>query len=302
MNKPSSSPFDLYDDIAYQAWRTHKLEHAPADLEALIVEVNDLNQLRPLEMEAISACIRNSNMAIYASRQGHDEDKTMMRSFGRQFGLEQLDHNMGADDEGITELEVKSDAAHQRYIPYSNRAIHWHTDGYYNTPQQTIRGLLLHCVEPAFRGGENALLDHELAYIHLRDINPAYIVALMQEDAITIPANIIDGKEIRPARSGPVFSLDTNGNLHMRYTERARNVIWKDDPMVTEAIDSLVALLHSDSRFIYRGTLHPGQGLICNNVLHDRSAFENTDTQQRMLYRLRYYDRIRLPDGQTVNP
>lgn len=294
MTAPSNSPFDLDNDSAYQAWRDEKLDHAPVNIEALIVEVRNLGSLRRAEKDALTSCIKACNMAIYASAQGRDEDKKMMRQFGAQFGLERLDHNMGADDEGITELEVKDDTLHRRYIPYTNRAIHWHTDGYYNTPEHTIRGLLLHCVEPAGSGGENALLDHELAYIYLRDINPAYIQALFQNDAMTIPANIVDGEELRPDRIGPVFSLDAQGNLHMRYTERARNVVWKDDPMVTRAVAALVELLHSDAPYIYRGTLHQGQGLICNNVLHDRSGFENKDGQNRLLYRLRYYDRIKL--------
>jgi len=292
MNSLSDSPFDLDNHSAYRRWRDIKLSNIPLNISALIVEVEDLGNLRKAEKSALSARISSCNMAIYASAQGHDEDKRMMRQFGAQFGLENLDHNMGADDEGITELEVKHDALHGRYIPYTNRAIHWHSDGYYNAPQQTVRGLLLHCVEPAAQGGENALLDHELAYIYLRDLDPQYIRALTQADVMTIPANIIDGKTLRPDRSGPVFSLDTQGNLHMRYTERARNVIWKEDPVVTAAVSALVELLHSDAHYIYRGTLQPGQGLICNNVLHDRSKFENDEGKNRLLYRLRYYDRV----------
>ena len=294
MKPHSRSPFDLDDDHAYQIWRDEKLAHIPVDTSALIVEVKDLNNLSKVEKDKLSSCIKVCNMAIYASAQVRDEDKSMMRNFGRRFGLERLDHNMGADNEGITELEVKSDPLHSRYIRCSNRAIHWHTDGYYNTPEQTIRGLLLHCVEPAAEGGENALLDHELAYIHLRDRNPAYIRALMQPDAITTPANIVDGKTLRPARSAPVFSVDMQGNLHMNYTERARNIEWKNEPDVSKAVKALVALMHSDANYIYRGTLQPGQGLICNNVLHDRSGFENSASQARLLYRLRYYDRIAL--------
>lgn len=293
MKPHALSPFDLDNDHAYQIWRDEKLAHIPIDISALIVEVKDLNSLSKTEKDKLSASIKVCNMAIYASEQGQDGNKRMMRQFGRQFGLEQLDHNMGVDD-GITELEVKTDPLHGRYIPYSNRAIRWHTDGYYNTPEQTIRGLLLHCVEPAATGGETALLDHELAYIHLRDLNPAYIRALMQPDVITIPANIVDGKTLRPGRSAPVFSIDMRGNLHMNYTERARNIEWKDQPRVSEAIKALVELMHSDAHYIYRGTLHPGQGLICNNVLHDRSAFENSARQARLLYRMRYYDRITL--------
>jgi hypothetical protein len=33
-------------------------------------------------------------------------------------------------------------------------------------------------------------------------------------------------------------------------------------------------------------------GLLCNNVLHDRSAFSDDPSRPRLLYRARYLDRI----------
>ena len=290
----SGNPFDLHNDDAYQAWREQKLQNIPSGIESLIVQIDDLEAPRKSEIAALAERIQRCNMAIYAGPPC--ADKTVIRSLNRLFGLERLDHNMGADDEGITELEVKHDEMHRRYIPYSNRAIHWHTDGYYNPSEQTIRGLALHCVEPAAEGGENSLMDHELAYIHLRDLSPDYIHAMMQHDAMTIPANIIDGEQLRPAISVAVFSIDSGGHLHMNFTERARNIEWKADTLVAGAVKALKALLHSDSAYIYRGTLQSGQGLISNNVLHDRSGFNNDNTHSRLLYRLRYYDRIKLED------
>ena len=46
-----------------------------------------------------------------------------------------------------------------------------------------------------------------MAYILLRDENPDYIRALMQPDAMTIPANVEQGIEIRPHRPGRCFPL-----------------------------------------------------------------------------------------------
>jgi hypothetical protein len=34
-------------------------------------------------------------------------------------------------------------------------------------------------------------------------------------------------------------------------------------------------------------------GVICNNVLHARTAFRDDPSRPRLLYRARYYDRIR---------
>ena len=80
----------------------------------------------------------------------------------------------------------------------------------------------------------------------------------------------------------------------MRYTMRKRNVVWKDDPLVAAAVDWLKAMLTGDSPHIFRATLQPGWGLLSNNVLHDRSAFEDDEdpAKKRLLYRARYADRI----------
>ncbi len=235
---------------------------------------------------------RKTNMAIYAGPAGNDPDKAIPKSLGKQFGLTELDYNMGADDDGVTSLQVVEDKWRSGYIPYTNRPIHWHTDGYYNLPERQIHGLLLHCVSAAASGGENALLDHEIAYIHLRDKNPEYIHALMAANVMTIPPNNENGEQLRPARSGPVFSVLEDGNLHMRYTARTRSIEWSPDPLTRAAVQTLETFLDSPSPYIYRATLQPGQGLISNNVLHDRSGFDEDDEHKRQLYRLRYYQRI----------
>ena len=288
-----SNPFDPDNDSAYQAWREYKLEDYPEQLEYLIVEVNDPRQLTKAEHEAIHNRCRKTNMAIYAGPTGSDPDKAIPRSLGKQFGMTELDYNMGADDDGVTSLKVVEGKWRSGYIPYTNRPIHWHTDGYYNLPERQIHGLLLHCVSAAASGGENALLDHEIAYIHLRDANPDYIRALMAENAMTIPPNNENGEQLRPARSGPVFSVLEDGSLHMRYTARTRSIEWSPDPLTQSAVKTLEAFLDSSSPNLYRATLQPGQGLISNNVLHDRSGFDDDDEHTRQLYRLRYYQRIK---------
>jgi len=289
----NNSPFNLDNDSAYQAWRAYKLENYPRELSDLVIEINDPRQLSRAEHEAILARCQAANMAIYASSV-KGEDKAIVRELGKQFDLNQLDSNMCADDDGITSLTVAEKGMRQTYIPYTNRPIHWHTDGYYNSLDKQIYGLLLHCVRSASEGGKNALLDHEIAYIMLRDENPDYVRALMQPDAMCIPPNVTKVEEIRPTRCGPVFLLTPAGKLHMRYTKRTRSITWKPDKMTQAAVQFLENLLDNDSPYIFRATLQTGQGLICNNVLHDRSGFtDSTETnQQRLLYRARYYQRI----------
>jgi alpha-ketoglutarate-dependent taurine dioxygenase len=291
-NTGRHSPFDPDNVPAYEAWRDRKLTDYPADIGELVVEVRDPRKLTPAEHAELHDRCRKTNMAIYAGPTGADPDKAIPALLGEQFGLTRLDCNMGADDDGITSLRVVAGEWRGSYIPYTNRPIHWHTDGYYNTAEKQIRGLLLHCVATAASGGENALLDHEIAYIHLRDLNPDFIRALQAPEAMTIPANIENGTEIRPARSGPVFSTLADGSLHMRYTARSRSIEWAADALTREAAAALQSFLQSDSPWIYRATLQPGQGLLSSNVLHDRSGFTDSDTHTRQLYRLRYYQRV----------
>ncbi|HHJ17349.1 MAG TPA: taurine catabolism dioxygenase TauD [Gammaproteobacteria bacterium] len=286
------NPFELENTAAYAAWREKKLAQHPQQAESLIVEVKDPCKLSQDEREAILECCARANMAVYKGPTGTDPDKRIPATFGAQFGLRNLDRNMGSDDDGITALQVVNSEWRGRYIPYTDRTIHWHTDGYYNALDQQIFSLLLHCVRPAESGGENAVLDHEIAYIRLRDEKPAYIEALMAPDAMTIPANVEQGVEIRPARSGPVFSVNGGRRLHMRYTARTHSIVWKQDAVTQAAVHALETLLSSDDPYIFRLTLQPGWGLISSNVLHDRSRFEDNPDRPRLLYRLRYFDRI----------
>ena len=167
-------------------------------------------------------------MAVYASPLAGVADKDIPRRLGARLGLARLHANPLADEDGISSLEAAPEKAGRGYIPYSNQRLLWHTDGYYNAPEQRIRAFILHCVRPAAAGGENRLLDPEIAYILLRDADPQYVKALSAPDAMTIPANAADGAELRPAQTGPVFSADA-GALHMRYTARTRSIEWRPD-------------------------------------------------------------------------
>jgi len=287
----SANPFDLESQAGYLRWRAWKLEQAPRSANEIIIEVNDPRALSAPERAVLLACVRRCNMAVYATHV-REEDMAIPRLLGRQFGLESLDANWLADEDGISEIKVSAGGMRQSYIPYTDRAIKWHTDGYYNTPQRTIRGMVLHCVRGAAQGGENRLLDHEMAYLLLRDENPDFIYALMQPDAMVIPERTDEDGVARAAQSGPVFSLDENQNLHMRYTARTRSIAWKQDAATQAAVAALEKLLAEDTSHILHARLEPGMGLLCNNVLHDRAAFSDHPSHPRLLYRARYHQRI----------
>lgn len=293
VRNPALSPFSLENDDIYLRWREQKLLDYPETLGDLLVEINDPRTLSKNEHAALLELCRKANMAVYFSKTGTDPDPEIPLSLGRRFGLQTLNHNWLADETGLTSLTVRDEGIRRNYIPYTNRAINWHTDGYYNAANRQICALNLHVVQQAANGGENALLDHELAYILLRDKNPEYIRALMAPGVMTIPARIDEGGTLaRREVAGPVFSILPSGDLHMRYTIRVNNVIWADDPLSREALAYLQEILHSDSPYIFQGRLESGMGLISNNVLHDRAAFTDDAVHKRHYYRARYYDRL----------
>jgi alpha-ketoglutarate-dependent taurine dioxygenase len=288
----TASPFDPDNDIGYRRWREEKLARYPASLSALTVEVRDPRALTAAERDALVAVVRRANLVVYACGI-HAAEPDIPRALGRQFGLARLDRNFLADDDGVSRVTVAREKERGEFIPYTNRPIGWHTDGYYNPPDRRIRAMLLHCVRPAAEGGENTLLDHEIAYLRLRDENPAHVRALMLPDALTIPAREDEDGIARPAETGPVFSSEPqNGALHMRYTARTKSIEWKRDAAVAAAVAALARMLATPSPYHHRITLQTGMGVLCNNVLHERTGFVDDADAPRLLFRARYYDRV----------
>ena len=286
---------DLDDLAAYRRWREGKFDSAPRRIEDILVALDDPRALTSRQRDALLERCATTNMAIYTSNTVGEEDKEIPRQLGAQLGLHRLDSHWLTDDDAISPISVSG--AEQRgerkeFIPYTDKPIRWHTDGYYNLPERTVRGLLLHCVERAESGGENRLLDHEIAYILLRDENPDHVRALSQADVMTIPARNDENGIARAAQSGQVFSVDGEGLLHMRYTARRISIEWRGDAATQAAVAALARILAAPTPWTLRGRLEPGMGLICNNVLHDRAGFVDTSQRRRLLYRARYHERI----------
>ena len=286
------SPFVLKNEGEYRAWRARKLalrRQLPADR---VFELDADGGIPPTSIEALRLQIDAHNFAIFESQR--ELDKTAFLALNRQFGLRRLDSNSGADEDGVTCLRVVEDSDRRaQYIPYTNRALSWHTDGYYNPPGRRVNAFALYCVNQASRGGGNHLFDHELMYILVRDRAPGLLAALMAEDMMRIPANIQDNRVVRAEETGPVFALHTGGcNLLMRYTSRPRNIVWKADRRSAQALD-LVREILLDGEAAIDIRLQPRQGMVCNNVLHGRQAFHDSDFEPaRLVYRARYQDSI----------
>jgi len=296
LQHPIQDRFALAQPQSYLRWREEKLARYPRRAEDLVVEVRDPRALSDSEAGELRRICVLANMAVYSSPLGELPDKDIPRRLGERLGLARLHANPLADEDGISSLEAAPEKAGRGYIPYSNRRLLWHTDGYYNPPQRRIRAFILHCVRPAAAGGENRLLDPEIAYLLLRDADPRHVQALSAPDAMTVPANAEDPAAQRAAQSGPVFS-DDDGALHMRYTARTRSIEWQPDAATQAAVRALAQILETESRYVFTLRLAAGQGLVCNNVLHDRSAFTDPDSvgQARLVYRARYLDRVARP-------
>jgi alpha-ketoglutarate-dependent taurine dioxygenase len=282
----------LSSSTDYREWRAAKLDMYPTGVDELVVNIGGLADLDHRATAAICSSCGRANMAIYSC---HDNvvDHAAILAFAAHFGLRRIDHHLCANDDGVAELTVASEGARSDYVPYSDRSLSWHTDGYYNEESSRVRAVILHCVQDATTGGETAALDPEIVYIRLRDANPAFITALEHPECMTIPANVGNRGEIRPAICGPVFSYDaSDGALHMRYSARKKNIRWRDDPTTTAAREFLSELLADESGPVLRFCLQPGQGIISNNVLHNRTAFEDGPSRKRLLYRARFFDRI----------
>jgi hypothetical protein len=294
----ASRPFRLKDEAAYAAWREAKLTSYPKAAEELRVCVADLANPTVEERSAIKDRCAIANMAIYDSgKAGADAQRVYaaLPAFAAAFGLKQREDHRSQGDNGVVAIEVAAAGGRAGYIPYSTKPLSWHTDGYYNFhgAGDCVQAMVLHCVRDAAEGGVNALLDHEIAYIRLRDRDPAYIAALMHPQAMTIPAGEDGHGGPRPDNTGPVFFIEpARGALVMRYTARIRNVFWRNDGPTLAAVKALEDMLESDPLTL-RYKMRPGEGMICNNILHNRSGFSE-GAEGRLLYRVRYHDRVSL--------
>lgn len=292
---------DLENIGAYRQWvdlKRYSYDKRSADNFHLIVDIDADGNIPEHGLHIIHQHIRCYNFALYRMQGDIADHSAAIKNISQQMGLKELDKNQCASEDRVTKLTVKPQGRASLYIPYSNKAIGWHTDGYYNPMHQRVLAMVLHCERPSAQGGENDLLDPDMAYIHLRNHNPQYITALSRPQVMCIPENIENGVEIRPQTCSAVFmdesTLTHNHALAMRFSKRKHNIIWADDALTKEALECLFAFLESDSPYHVRYRLNAGEGVINNNVLHTRSAFTDNAKNKRVYYRARYYNRINI--------
>jgi len=293
-----NSPYLLANEAAYQDWRSSKLENRGQATPLRVFTLNAQGLLAESQLAAAQQQVEAYNFVIFESP-ARDFSKHDFVTLNRQFGLHDLDNNLGADADKVTALRVVDEADQRaQYIPYTNRAMNWHTDGYYNPHARRINAFSLYCVNQSARGGGNFLFDHEMMYLLIRDQSPELLEALMRDDLMRIPANVQDNQVIRAEETGPVFALQPiTCALNMRFTSRPHNIVWKSDKCSQQALNLVREILMQGEAMI-EIRLRAGQGIVCNNILHGREAFQD-DPQHpaRLVYRARYYDAIDVARG-----
>ncbi|MBL4805678.1 MAG: TauD/TfdA family dioxygenase [Rhodobacteraceae bacterium] len=287
--------WQLNNSVMYNSWRSQKLAAATASKSLDFIKIADLANPTSTERNLILTQCSKTNFALYAVQNQPKDDAEIakaLRRFTKHFNLKIAETHRSAGDHGVVALRVSEQENQRGFIPYSRKAMNWHTDGYYNAANDQIRSFVLHCARPADQGGQNQIIDPEIAYIRLRDLNPDFIAALMRPDAMSIPPNTESDGSIRPVSIGPVFAVE-NGNLIMRYTARTRSITWS--AQAAPAAKALQHILETETGHMHQITLKAGQGVLSNNALHNRAGFDpsaQTGASQRLMYRIRFHNRL----------
>lgn len=287
---------DLGSEAEYRRWRDIRLKTAEAARDLAPVAISSLTDLSAQARDELVRRCEMTNFAVYSCAEAStDVARTAadLRRFAAHFGLRIAETHRSAGDQGIVALQPSQEESKRGYIPYSRRPMNWHTDGYYNAPSERISAFVLHCVRQAAEGGENQILDPEILYIRLRDADPELLRALMHPQAMTIPENREPDGTLRPASVGPVFYPDPDtGRLQMRYTARTRSIAWRDDPTTQAAERFIREHLAAGDPLAVSIRLEPGQGILNNNVLHNRTGFAGQPDQDRLIFRVRFHNRV----------
>ena len=263
-------------------WAEEKERDIPHNIDGIIVNIHDINNVKISEIAKIKETINKCNSCIYSSKIALKSNTNLLK-FVESIGMKTYDRNNIESNEISTITPLENNKIN--YIPYTDKSLNWHTDGYYD--KKSIFSWLLHCVHPATHGGENYLLDHELA---LREYVLRYddINNLMSEDALTIP----ESKDTsRSEISTYIFSIKNKyKKLHMRFSMRKDNI--GTSPKAGDAVTKLKQTIENDcAKYSLTYKLQKNEGIITNNILHGRKAFKD-DKVKRKLLRIRSYERL----------
>ena len=276
----------------YQYWRDEKLTNTTTELTDCIVEIQNPFKLTPVEKNKLQSLCQKVNFALFQIQPIDQYDEAII-SINTQLGLKDFDQHLFVKTGGLAHITQSDKKDQGEFIPYTDKNLGWHTDGYYNTIEQRIRAFSLFCVRPALKGGISEWIDPQMIYILLREDNPDVVKALTHPKAMSIPEHRVDGEVRRATSVGPVFFIDEKTQaLYMRYSQRKKNIEFLDSLEIKQAVGYLDTLLNTTTDYHFKHLMQTGQGLLCNNVLHKRNAFTDDKDNPRLLLRGRYFNRI----------
>ena len=284
------SPFILENETEYKNWRQTKLELYPLNISKFSIPL-DINNFQKKDLDLIKFNMNKYNFALYNFKSELTNNE--LENFCTMLNLNNSISNLFSDSKNISDIRDHKDTNNNQigeYIPYTNKPLNWHTDGYYYPLNNSVKSFLLHCVNPAHRGGENLLLDHEILYIIIRDYNPNYIKILMENNIMGIPRNKNNAESTNI--NGPVFFIDDEYSLNMRFTSRQQNIVWKKSDIIDKIKKFIFNFVESDTKYITKILLKKNQGYIANNILHKREKFFD-NKNKRLLKRIRFSKKLK---------
>tara|TARA_B100001063_G_scaffold233771_1_gene250399 strand:- start:215 stop:1045 length:831 start_codon:yes stop_codon:yes gene_type:complete len=267
----------------FKQWASEKEDNIPLNINDLKAEIQDINHITSEEISNIKGKIKKFNFCIYKSSVGLHNQADLV-NFARSIGMKTYDTN-NIHNSPVSLIMSLDSRNTVNYIPYTNKQLNWHTDGYYD--EKPIFSWLLHCEEPAYSGGENYLLDHELAireYIFKYD----NLDSLSRSDALVIPGNV---EANRDETKGYICDSDnTYKRFHMKFSMREKNM--KLNEQSKTAFMRMKKIIKEDcKKYSLTYKLSKNEGIVSNNILHGRNSFEDGKIM-RKLYRIRSYERI----------
>jgi len=300
-------PFDGVSP-AYRSWRESRLAHQAEQTagKALFAPLPCIETLsQPLEtsraiLKDLCEQVQRHGFALYRWQTNPADPINATAALNRLLGLAESQSDAGVVNKaGLSLLSDRQGESIGRFIPYSNRAMNWHTDGYYNDMDSAVRCFTLHCVNAASDGGSLSLMDYELLLIALYDEDPALVEHLSHPQAMMLPANKDGEGHDRPDRHVPVLYTYSNSTnpavgmavgmaLGMRFTARGKNIQWRNDE-TRHAMQRVLEMIEEKQDWQHTVTLQSGEGVITRNVLHRRESFSDSAEQsQRQILRGRY--------------
>ncbi|OED41892.1 hypothetical protein AB833_08635 [Chromatiales bacterium (ex Bugula neritina AB1)] len=260
----------------YHHWRDHRLtleQVRPAPLQHGIRLTPAINTSEDRHaLATLCNTVRDYGFCHYQWTDTPDNLSDSINRLNHCLGLTVTDNGVITDANALSVLQDLEGTEQGRFIPYTSRAMNWHTDGYYNTREQSVRCFTLHCVQPAQSGGELMLMDTGLLLIRLYDLNPGIVALLWHPQAMTLPGNSDKLGHHRPDRTAPLFFTHDDGTLGTNFTTRSRHIEWRDEATRQAAATAKECIdLSADCHHCIRLTRF--QGIVTRNILHARRAF-----------------------------